>query len=467
MNLCVVGTGYVGLVSGVCFAELGNKVICVDVAKEKIDKLNNGIMPIYEDNLEDMCNPNRDAGMIEFTTDLKYGIKNSDVIFIAVGTPALPNGQADLTHVETAAKGIAQHMNGYKIIVNKSTVPVGTQKWVAKVVIENQLKPYAFDVVSIPEFLREGTAIYDTMHPDRIVIGTDSQKAADILSELHEPFKAPILITDPESAEMIKYASNAFLAAKVTFINEIANICERVGADVTEVARGMGLDNRISDKFLNAGVGFGGGCFPKDTKALIKTGEQVGYDCKLVKSVVQVNNLQKLRPVEKLRMAMPVVKGKTIGILGLTFKPNTDDMREATSLFVINEIQKLGGKVKAYDPAGMNNARKLLNNVEYALDAYEAVTGVDAIILVTEWKEFKELDLVKVRNLAKGSIFIDGRNVFDYKTMTELGFEYYCIGKKDAGHQEDQVLNEVSAANENSMTMQYANLDVYKNTLHM
>ncbi len=448
MNLCVVGTGYVGLVSGVCFAELGNKVICVDVSKEKIDKLNNGIMPIYEENLEGMCNRNRLAGRIEFTTNLEYGIKNSDIIFIAVGTPSLPGGQADLSQVEMVAKNITQYMNAYKIIVNKSTVPVGTQKWVKKIIQENRVNEHNFDVVSNPEFLREGTAIYDTMHPDRVVIGAENEKSAKIMSKLHEPFKASIMVTDPESAEMIKYAANAFLATKITFMNEIANICERIGADVSEVAKGMGMDSRISEKFLNAGIGFGGGCFPKDIKALVKIGERVGYDFKVVKSVIQANNLQKLRPLKKLRMAMPEIKGNTIGILGLAFKPNTDDIREASSIAIINEIQKMGGKAKVYDPAAMETAKKVLKDVEFAPSAYDAVKDVDAIILATEWKEFKELDLNKVRKLAKGNVFIDGRNVFDNKTMSQLGFKYYCIGKRDAGFRNNEVSDEVAATEE-------------------
>jgi UDPglucose 6-dehydrogenase len=432
MNLCVVGTGYVGLVSGVCFAELGNKVICVDIDEKKIEKLNNDIMPIYEQDLEEMCARNRKEGRIEFTTNLKYGVENSDVIFIAVGTPSLPNGHADLSAVEAVAKEIGKYMNGYKVIVDKSTVPVGTQKWVTEIIKEYQRENHSFDVVSNPEFLREGAAVFDTLNTDRVVIGSESEKATEIMVKLHKSFNAPIVVTDPESAEMIKYAANAFLATKITFINEIANICERVGADVSEVAKGIGLDNRISDKFLRAGIGYGGACFPKDTRAIVKIGEKLGYDFEVVKSVMRVNDKQKLRPFAKLQYALGNVKGKTIGILGLSFKPNTDDMREAPSIDIINAIQDAGGKIKAYDPIAIEVAKGILNKVDYADNPYDAVKNVDAIILVTEWNEFKELNLQKVKELAKGNIFIDGRNVFNYEYMTKLGFEYYCIGRRDA-----------------------------------
>lgn len=406
-------------------------------------------MPIYEEGLEEMCVRNRKEGRIEFTTDLEYAVKKSEVIFIAVGTPSLLSGHADLSQVEAVAKNIAKYMNGYKIIVNKSTVPVGTQKWVTRIIKENQIEKHKFDVVSNPEFLREGTAIYDTMNTDRVVIGSDSEKATQIMVELHKPFNAPIVVTEPESAEMIKYAANAFLATKITFINEIANICEKVGADVNEVAKGIGLDHRISDKFLRAGIGFGGACFPKDTKAIVKIGEKVGYDFKVVKSVIEANDNQKLRPFEKLQKALGNIEGKTIGILGLAFKPGTDDMREAPSIDIINAIQKAGGKVKAYDPIAIGVAKRILRDVEYENSPYEAIKDVDAIILVTEWKEFKELDLGKVKRLAKGNIFIDGRNVFEYDEMTRLGFEYYCIGRKDAEYYNRLSEKEVAVSRDN------------------
>mgnify|MGYP005834497237 CR=1 FL=1 len=439
MKLCIVGVGYVGLVSGVCFSELGNKVICVDSSVAKIEKLNNGIMPIYEEGLKDICVRNMREERIEFTTDLRYGVEKSDVIFIAVGTPSRSDGQADLSQLEAVAKSIAQYINGYKIIVNKSTVPVGTQKLVSRIITENRINSYNFDVVSNPEFLREGTAVYDTMNPDRVVIGADSEEAAKVLCELHKSLNAPVVVTDPESAEMIKYATNALLATKISFINEIANICWKVGADIKEVSKGIGLDSRISERFLDAGVGYGGSCLPKDTRAIVKIGEAAGYDFKIVKSVIEVNRLQRLRPVEKLKLAMPEIKGRTITILGLTFKPNTDDMREAPSIDIINEIQKLGGEIKAYDPMGEEYAQKILNKVNYAANAYEGVEGSDAVILITEWKEFKELDLKRVKQLMKGNVFVDGRNVYDYETMADLGFEYYCIGRKDSAFNKNRV----------------------------
>lgn len=434
MNCSVIGTGYVGLVSGVCFAELGNHVICVDTDPIKITKLNEGIMPIYEDGLKEMCNRNRDVGRIEFTTDIEYAVVNSDIIFIAVGTPSLPNGGVDLSQVEYAAQQIAQSMNGYKVIVNKSTVPVGTQKKVTQIIQDNMNTKYEFDVVSNPEFLREGTALQDTMNTDRIVIGSNSTRAIEILKELHEPFNAPYVITDPESAELIKYASNAFLATKITFINEIANICELVGGDVVEVAKGMGLDTRISPKFLQAGIGYGGACFPKDTKAIVKIGEQVGYDFEIVKSVIAVNEKQKKKPFAKLQQILGEIQGKTVAILGLSFKPNTDDMREAPSIEIINAIQNKGGIVKAYDPASIEMASQLLDDVIFANSPYEAVENADAIILVTEWAEIINMDLQKVSQLVRGRIFIDGRNVYQYEEMEKYGFQYYCIGRRDENY---------------------------------
>lgn len=432
MIISIIGTGYVGLVSGVCFAEKGNKVICADISKDKIEKLNNGIMPIYEKDLDYICEKNKEVGRIEFTTDLEYAIKQSQVIIIAVGTPSMSDGQADLSQIESVALNIARFMNEYKVIVDKSTVPIGTQKWVTKIISENQILKHDFDVVSNPEFLREGNAIYDTLNGDRIVIGSDSERAAKIINELYENFQQPIISTSPENAEMIKYASNAFLATKISFINEIANICEKIGADIEIVAKAMGMDNRISSQFLRAGIGFGGACFPKDTKALIKISEKNGYIPTIIKNVIKVNENQKIKPVDKLEFSLGNLKGKTIAILGLAFKPNTDDMREAPSINIINQIQRYGGKVKAYDPIAVNNAKKVFNNIEYTESPYDAVKETDAVILVTEWDEFKELDMEKVKKLMRGNIFIDGRNVYEYSTMWKLGFEYYCIGRKDA-----------------------------------
>jgi UDPglucose 6-dehydrogenase len=417
------------LVSGVCFAQLGNKVICVDKDKEKINMLNKGIMPIYEENLEELCNQNRKNGNIEFTMDLEYAVKKSDIIFIAVGTPSLPSGDADLSQVIEVAKIIARFIQGYKIIVNKSTVPVGTQKLVTQIIKENMTADYDFDVVSNPEFLREGTAIYDTFNTDRVVIGTDSERAAKIMEELHKPFNAPILIVDPESAEMIKYAANAFLATKISFINEIANICERVGANVEDVARGIGLDKRIGEKFLNAGIGYGGACFPKDTKALVKIAEAYGYDLRIVKQVIEVNNSQKIIPYQKLLKVIPHLEGKVIGILGLAFKPNTDDMREAPSIEIIKKLITSGAVVKAYDPVAMEVSKNILKNVIYCNTSEEVFENADAVILVTEWSQFKNIEISKVLKTMNNNIFIDGRNMFDPKHMKEIGFNYLCIGK--------------------------------------
>ncbi len=433
MNICVVGTGYVGLVTGACLADLGNRVICVDRDAVKVGKLRNGVVPIYEPGLEDVVNRNVAAGRLEFTTCLRYGADNSDIIFIAVGTPSLPDGDVDLSWVKAAAEEIGHCITGYRIIVNKSTVPVGTQKMVTEIIRESLSGDCDFDVVSNPEFLREGSAVYDTMHADRVVVGADSKRAAEVMAELYKPLGCPVMITDPESAEMIKYASNAFLATKITFINEIANLCERLGGDVAEVARGMGLDSRISGKCLRAGIGFGGSCFPKDTRGMVMMGKKAGYSFEILNSVIKVNDRQKLKPVEKLKDALEDPDGSTVGILGLAFKPGTDDMREAPSIDIIKAVQGLGGRVKAYDPAAMPNAEKVLEDVRFCSNPYEALEGADAALLLTEWEEFRRLDLNKVKGLMRRPVFIDGRNVFDAGRMTGLGFRYYCVGRRDCG----------------------------------
>jgi len=432
MRLCVIGTGYVGLTTGICLAYLGNHVICVDSDTEKIKLLREGVIPIQEKGLKELMKEGISKGKLEFSEDLGSGVGRSDIIFIAVGTPALPDGNADLSAVKEVAAGIAVNLEGYSIIVIKSTVPAGTQKLTS--IIKNNLKQsIGFDVVSNPEFLREGNAVSDTMHPDRVVIGADNKEAANILSELYRPMNSRMVITDPESAEIIKYASNAFLAVKISFINEIANLCEKVGADVEEVAFGMGLDSRISAGFLKAGLGYGGSCFPKDTRALVRLAD--GYGCSLgtVKSAIEANERQKLRPVEKLAGCMESLKDKTVGILGLAFKPDTDDIRQAPSMDIIEEIKRLGGRVKAYDPKAIPNAKKMLDGIDYCKSAYRAAQGADAVVLVTEWDEFKGLDLCRLKSLMKGTVFVDGRNLFDVDTMEKLGFEYYCIGRRDCG----------------------------------
>ncbi|GAB6137415.1 UDP-glucose dehydrogenase family protein [Halanaerobaculum tunisiense] len=430
MKLTVVGTGYVGLVSGACFAELGNDVICVDIDEEKIEGLKNGEMPIYEPGLEEIVEANYAQGNLDFTTSLERGVKESDIIFIAVGTPAQEDGGADLSAVKAVAEEIAQHINDYKIVIDKSTVPVGTGDWVTDLIEEEKEAAYDFDVVSCPEFLREGSAVDDTMNPDRVVIGANSEHAAEVLDELHQDFAAPILHTDRHSAEMIKYAANAFLATKISFINEIANICERTGGDVAEVAQGIGLDHRISDKFLRAGVGFGGACFPKDTKAITKTAAEHGYDFKVVNSVIETNRLQKETLVNKLQRELPELAEKTISVLGLAFKPNTDDLREAPSRTVIKQLLEAGAEVKAYDPIAREEAEEIFgSDIQYCTAAYDAIEDTDGLILVTEWAEFQELDLDRVAELLNNKIFIDGRNCYEVEEMEERGFTYYSVGR--------------------------------------
>ncbi|MCK8825887.1 UDP-glucose dehydrogenase family protein [Fuchsiella alkaliacetigena] len=430
MNLCVVGTGYVGLVSGACFADLGNQVICVDIDEEKIAGLKEGKMPIYEPGLKEIVDENYNNGNLDFTTSLARGIKESDIIFIAVGTPSTEEGGADLSAVESVARSVAEQINDYKIVINKSTVPVGTGDWVEDLISDNKEADYDFDVVSCPEFLREGSAVSDTMNPDRIIIGSNNEKAAQVLDELHQDFEAPILHTDRYSAEMIKYAANAFLATKISFINEIANICERTGANVEEVAQGIGMDHRISDKFLRSGVGFGGACFPKDTRAIVSTAKEHGYDFKVVSATVEVNQLQKKTLVKKLKKELPELEGRTIAVLGLSFKPNTDDMREAPSRTVIKELLEAGAEVKAYDPIAMDEAQEIFSDdIDYAEDAYSAIENTDALLLVTEWEEFQNLDLKRVKELLNNPLFIDGRNCYQPEKMEELGFTYYSVGR--------------------------------------
>ena len=430
MKLCIVGIGYVGLVSGACFAQLGHQVICVDHNIEKIQQLSQGNIPFYEPGLAEMVKENLEKATLSFTQSLQEGVEQSNIIFIAVGTPSLPNGEVDMSQVETVAKKIGQFMNGYKIVVTKSTVPVGTGNQLRKLIQENLSAPQNFSMASNPEFLREGSAITDTMQPERIVIGIEDQQAKETLALLHQSFSCPLLITDIPSAEMIKHASNAFLATKISFINEIANICEKTGANVEEVAKGMGMDSRIGNKFLNAGIGYGGSCFPKDTKALVKIAGKVNHNFKLLQAVIEVNNKQRQKVVERLEKALGSLEGRTIAILGLAFKPNTDDIREAPSLHIIQEIQKRGGNLKVYDPVAMKKAEKYLSPpIIYCSNAYEALTHSHGVILVTEWQEFRELDLLKVKELLLNPVFIDGRNVFDPHRMREIGFYYCAIGR--------------------------------------
>ena len=431
MNICVVGTGYVGLVTGAVFADLGNDVVCVDKVRAKIDSLKAGRMPIYEPGLEEMVARNVDDGRLTFTIDLAAGVRQSDVIFIAVGTPSRATGETDLSHVEAVAAEIGRTMDRYKVVVNKSTVPVGTGELVREVVARHQRAPVEFDVVSNPEFLREGSAIEDTLRPDRIVIGAPNQHAAMRLVELYAPLERPMIITDLPSAEVIKYASNSFLAAKISFINAIANVCEAAGADVTQVMKGMGLDNRIGAAFLQAGLGYGGSCFPKDVDSLIHTAGRLGYDFRLLKSVADINRERTARLVETIRKVLSPLDDKTVAVLGLSFKPNTDDMREAKSVEVIEQLHAAGATIRAYDPVATDNARDLLPpGVTYSASPYEAAQDADAVVLVTEWNEFKFINLERLRRVLRRRVIFDGRNIWEPDRMRRLGFEYYSIGRK-------------------------------------
>lgn len=429
MKVCMIGTGYVGLVSGTCFAEIGHKVMCVDNDEEKISILKKGGIPIYEPGLDELVKKNMRAGRLSFTTSIKEGVEKSLFLFIAVGTPPKEDGEPDLSSVEKVAEEIGSAMNEYKIIVEKSTVPVQTGKWVKMVIERFSKRIRDFDVASNPEFLREGSAIDDFLHPDRVVLGVESQQAQEKLLELYKPIDAPKIVTDIESAELIKHASNSFLSTKISFINAISIICEKSGADVLKVAEGMGLDKRIGRDFLNAGVGFGGFCFPKDIKAFISIAAKLGYDFRLLKEVDAINHEQMLLAVKKLEGMLWNLKDKTIGILGLAFKPNTDDMRFAPSITIIKELQKRGAEIKAYDPVAMRRAKRIMPNIEYCTDPYNTVRDVDALILVTEWDEFRSLDLKKIKGLMRQPVFLDGRNIFDAKEMKELEFIYSGIGR--------------------------------------
>ncbi|MDD5645106.1 MAG: UDP-glucose/GDP-mannose dehydrogenase family protein [bacterium] len=430
MKTAVIGAGYVGLVTGACLAELGHSVICVDSNKTKISALKAGRIPIYEPGLDKIILKNRARRRLTFSTSIKSAVENSEIIFIAVNTPPRSDGSADLSYVAGVAHEIAVLMKDYKIIVDKSTVPVKTGEKVAETIKRYSRKNMDFDVVSNPEFLREGSAIHDAMNPDRIVIGVTSGKAAEKMKELYKKLKAPIIITDIKSAELIKHASNAFLALKISFVNAIANICEKSGANVQEVALGMGLDRRIGRNFLDAGIGYGGSCFPKDVSAFIKIAEDLGYHFSLLKEVEEINNRQKVLFVKKVIDALWVVKNKSIAVLGLSFKPNTDDMRNAPSVDIINMLKKEGAKIRVYDPRAMDTAKAILKGVTFCKDAYHAARGCDAVVILTEWDEFKNLNLGKIKKLLSHPIIIDGRNIFEPLKMMEEGFIYKSIGRE-------------------------------------
>ncbi len=463
MRVCVIGTGYVGLVTGACLAHIGHHVICVDNNEEKVKLMKAGQSPIFEPGLSEIMQSAIENDRIEFTTDIAAGVAHGEILFIAVGTPPLANGESDTRYVEAVARSIGSHLDGgYKVVVNKSTVPIGSGDWVRMLVLDGIVerqkvlvgagglasdvsvleKVPAFDVVSNPEFLREGSAVYDTFNPDRIVLGGNNPKAIAMMKELYAPIversfaderalpPVPIVVTDINSAEMIKYAANAFLATKISFINEVANICDRVGADVTQVAKGIGLDSRIGGKFLQAGIGWGGSCFPKDVSALIHTADDYGYEAHLLKAAVSVNQRQRLIGIEKLQQVLKILKGKTVGLLGLTFKPDTDDMRDAPALNLIEHLNRLGAKVKAYDPiVAQSGMRHGLTGVLVETDPERLADGCDALVLVTDWQQFRNLDYSKMAQLMNSPVMIDGRNFLDREALQQAGFYYVGVGR--------------------------------------
>ena len=448
MRVCVIGTGYVGLVTGVCLSHIGHDVICVDNNEEKVKLMQSGQSPIYEPGLSELMKSSADSGKLTFTSDLAKGVAHGEILYIAVGTPPLPTGESDTRYVEAVARGIGTHLKSdYKVVVNKSTVPIGSGDWVRMIILDgnkesgSNVEP-SFDVVSNPEFLREGSAVYDTFNPDRIVLGGNSDKAISMMQELYQPLvtrefaedksasPVPVVVTDLSSAEMIKYAANSFLATKISFINEVANISDRVGADVNQVAAGIGLDSRIGGKFLSAGIGWGGSCFPKDVSALVHTADDYGYESELLKAAINVNQRQRLLALEKLQNELKILKGKTIGLLGLTFKPDTDDMRDAPALDLIEQLNRLGARVKAYDPivsqSGLSHG---LSNVIIESNAEMLADACDAVVLVTDWKEFLKLDFSKMVKLMNNPLVIDGRNFLDRDAVEAAGLRYIGMGR--------------------------------------
>jgi UDPglucose 6-dehydrogenase len=432
MHIAVIGTGYVGLVTGACFAEFGVDVTCVDVDASKIERLNNGIIPIYEPGLDQIVEKNEKAGRLRFTTDLRSAVQVAEVVFLAVGTPPQADGSPDMSYYRQAAKDVAEAMNGYKVLVKKSTVPIGTGKWLREFVAENLTTKTEFGVASNPEFLREGAAIGDFMRPDRVVIGSNEPRAIELMKELYRPLyliETPIVITSLEAAELIKYASNAFLATKITFINEIANLCDAIGCDVHDVAKGMGMDNRIGRKFLHPGPGYGGSCFPKDTRALTTVADQFGVETRIVDAVIDANEKQRDAMIPKIEKLVGDLRGKHIGVLGLSFKPETDDMRESPAVDVIRKLKERGASVKAFDPVAMDEARHYIDGIAFAADEYDAIKDADALVIITEWNQFRALDMERVKNLLKAPKIADLRNIYEPDDMRELGFEYVGVGR--------------------------------------
>lgn len=432
MHICVIGTGYVGLITGACFAEFGLNVTCVDNDKKKIASIKKGILPFYEPGLEELLQRNLRANRIRFTENIAGAVDSSLIIFIAVGTPPRGDGSADLKHVEDVGKKIAACMKSYKIIVTKSTVPVGTGERLRNIISKNLKETIDFDIVSNPEFLREGAGIEDFMRPNRVVIGASSARAIAAMKDLYKPLyliETPFVITDIKTAELIKYASNAFLAIKVSYINEIANLCEAIGADVQVIAKAMGLDRRVGPKFLHAGPGYGGSCLPKDTRALLQIAENSNTPLGIVEAAVKANELQRKRTVKKIEGVLSPLKGKTICILGLSFKPNTNDLRDAPSLYIIDKLLTAGAKIRAHDPVAMKDAKKVFPKIVCCRDAYDAATGADAVVIVTEWNQFRNLDLNRMKKLAKGQFFFDLRNIYEPEKTRALGFKYYSVGR--------------------------------------
>ncbi len=429
MNISIIGSGYVGLVTGSCLAELGNKVICVDSDSKKVAALKKGIIPIFEPGLEELVVNNAGRKRLKFSSSIKEAVNKSEVIFIAVGTPPLDNGEADLAGIENVARNIALNMSGYRLIVEKSTVPVETGEWVKHTISTYIRRKVKFDVASNPEFLKEGSAIGDFMHPDRIVIGVESGRAKETLLNLYKPLNAPIVVTNIKSAELIKHSSNAFLAAKISFINAISRICDDVGADVEEVAKGMGLDKRIGRSFLDAGAGYGGSCFPKDLDAFINIAEKSGYDFELLKAVRRINQEQRTFILKKIKDNLWIIKDKVIAVLGLAFKPDTDDIRSAPALDLINVLKQEGARIRVYDPQAMKKAKGFLTDVKFCRDSYEAAKGADCLLVVTEWNEFKELDFKKLKKSLRRPLLIDGRNIYDPALLKKAGFTYIAVGR--------------------------------------
>jgi UDPglucose 6-dehydrogenase len=432
MHIAVIGTGYVGLVTGACFAEFGVEVTCVDVDKNKIDRLNQGIIPIYEPGLDQIVEKNTKAGRLHFTTDIKSAVEQSLVVFLAVGTPPKEDGSPNMSYYEQAAKDIAEAMNGYKVLVTKSTVPIGTGKWLKEFVAQQQKVKTNFGVASNPEFLREGAAIDDFMRPNRVVIGSNEEDAIAIMKDLYRPLyliETPIVITSLEAAELIKYAANAFLATKITFINEVANLCDAIGCDVHDVARGIGMDNRIGRKFLHPGPGYGGSCFPKDTRALTTVADQFGVETLIVDAVIEANERQRGAMIPKIEKLVGDFNGKLVSVLGLSFKPETDDMRESPAIDIIKEIQARGARVKAFDPVAMEEAKHCLPDIEYAKDEYDAIEGADVLVFMTEWNQFRALDMERVKSLLKSPKIADLRNIYEPADMRAMGFEYVGVGR--------------------------------------